>query len=416
MQTTNLTKEIPMRTSRRHILILTATALGILSMLVSSPLLAGKGGNGGGHGGGGSTSQLPNMAFELTYLPLTSSYMQVQGLNNELQVVGWYVDDAGDQVGFVYDHSSGIVLTLDDLISTEDRTMLAARGFNSSKFRGINDDGIIVGYAGAETGDEYTDADGLIIDMSTGSLTLTSSLGYSTSYLLHINNANEVVGGYLENDDWENAFVASFDATTESLSGAKDLGAFSGMIYGSNLSDSGVAMLRDGNDTWEYNFQSDTLHLTPLSQCQIVGKDIDNAERYVAVDLSRASNGYGTPVIVDPATTGNGIVWTASRRGLDCHINDPSLADLDAGITIGDVIFSAYKKRGREPIYLYSPAWGELAVDDLIEATTEERVVWEGIPYYRSFLSQKLPNTNFGAIAGSGGALAYLLVPVPFDR
>jgi hypothetical protein len=102
---------------------------------------------------GGVTEGFVDDAGTITQLtgPSGATTTQAFGLNNEGQVVGDYVDAAGNTHGFVYDIATGTYTTIDD---PNEGTV---GGVTSTVVNGINDQGQLVGF--------YTDAAGNVDGM-----------------------------------------------------------------------------------------------------------------------------------------------------------------------------------------------------------------------------------------------------------
>ena len=391
----------------------------VMGSFSASDALAQKGGKGGG-GGGGTPPVLPKMAYEVTFLPLVGSAI-VEDMNKNLQIVGWTarsIDGMAKHDGFLYDHATGQVRTLGDLISLADMTIIAGKGFTQSKFRGINDSGLLVGYVGNV---DYSKSDGLIIDLASGSLTLTSTLGYNDSYLLHVNNSGSLVGGYFVGDVWWNTFVATYDVTNKQATLLRNLGEFYQAEFRSRLTKTGIIML-GGDDsliTSEYEIASNILAQVSNRSDGIILSDVDSRGLYVGtVKVALRRNVTETyPAVYDPSLN-DGVIWQSSQPGRALRLNDPSAID-PIGVR-GDVLISG-NAGSRSPLQLHSPAWGNLlSIDDLLDPNDPDRALWLQFDYYDrgAVMTEKRADTNFGAIAGSAapGGVSYLLIPKPFVR
>jgi len=365
-----------------------------------------------------NTVTLPNVAYDIKLLPI-DWWTQVYDVNNNLQVVGHYTINNinnGPVAGFLYDHFLGTVSALPDLISQAEMDSLVAAGFTQSKFRGINDSGVIVGYVGNA---DWSVADGIIVETQTGVITRSSSfVTFNNSYLLHINNWGDLVGGYHVGTDHRYTFVASYD-TQNATYVARDFGlAFPTTLYRSKITDTRLVKL-PGPDpliTTEFDLNAGMYSDPYLVSDLADGVDltcIDSFGRYAG---SRAAKGKTFPIAFDPST---GLIWQSTRAGGDSDINDPSSLDLGNGVGLGDILFSELKT-GRDPLYLRSPAWGELNLDLLLRSDDPDRTTWlsDGAGYSYVHMTQKLPDTNFGAIAGclAQGNRPFLLVPYYFQR
>lgn len=400
-----------------------ATCLAVYGVLVVSSLAGppdGKGGGkgGGGNGGGDTAVTLPPMAFELTFLPIQESTI-VHAINNNLQVVGWTaesIDGVAKHNAFLYDYTSGVVARLEDLISADDLASIAAQGFTQSKFRGINDAGLIVGYV-ANT--DYTFTDGIIIDSHTGQIVFTSTLGFDSSYLLHVNKFGELLGGYFVGTDNTYSFVAKHDASTGQMTLTRELDRFSQLAYNSAITDTGLVMLRDGTyDTWEYDFASDELTHISRESDGVFLTDIDSLGRYVGqIDEKQRRKTATFPVAFDPSSSS--IIWKGTSEGSSTQINDPSLDDVANGVDLGDVLFVDGASSQRNPILLRNPVLGEINVDLLIDPNDPDINEWlQYSGYNYTHMTEKRSDTNFGAITGSAtvGLVPFILVPKPFVR
>jgi hypothetical protein len=60
--------------------------------------------------------------------------------------------------------------------------------------------------------------------------------------------------------------------------------------------------------------------------------------------------------------------------------------------------------------------WGEISIDQLIKIDDPHRDEWLQLGSVGGHMTQKRPDTNFGAIAGYSSGRALLLVPKPFAR
>lgn len=107
-----------------------------------------------------------------------------RGINNEGQIVGYYVDSSGVQHGFL--DSSGTYTTLSDPLAA---TLPSGQG--GTVALGINNKGQIVGY--------YVDGNGAdhgFLHSGGTYTTIDDPLGSSTE-LFGINDSGEIVGAYL---------------------------------------------------------------------------------------------------------------------------------------------------------------------------------------------------------------------------
>ena len=393
----------------------------VMGSFSASDALAQKGGKGGG---GGTPPVLPNMAYEVKFLPIVGSAI-VEDMNRNLQIVGWTaqsIDGMAKHDGFLYDHGTGLVRTLGDLISLQDMTIIAGKGFTQSKFRGINDSGLLVGYVGNV---DYSKSDGLIIDLASRSLTLTSTLGYSDSYLLHVNNSGSLVGGYFADNVWWNTFVATYTYNVPpvppKLTLLRNLGKFYQAEFRSRLTKTGIIML-GGDDsliTSEYEIALDSFAPVSNRSDGIILSDVDSRGLYVGtVKVALRKNVTETyPAVYDPSLI-DGVIWQSSQPGRALRLNDRSTIDR-IGVR-GDVLISG-NAGSRSPLQLYSPASGNLlSIDDLLDPIDTDRAWWLQFDNYDrgAVMTEKRADTNFGAIAGSatGGLVPYLLIPKPFVR
>ena len=221
----------------------------LATICVAAPPPGKGGGSGGGGGGEDPPPNLPPMAYDLTFLPVEGKVTLVKSINNALQVVGYTsqsVDGITYNDGFVYDHESGVVMTLGDLISAVDLATIIGHGFLQSRFHDINDAGLLVGDVSSA---DNLRRDGILIDLNTGALSFASSLGYmGKCSLFQINNSGDLLGYHFEGDNTTyDTFVAKLDAGTGQISVTRELGQIARNTFvRSEVSDTGLIMLGGG--------------------------------------------------------------------------------------------------------------------------------------------------------------------------
>jgi hypothetical protein len=272
----------------------------------------------------------------------------------------------------------------------------------------------MVGYVGNA---DYSVADGIIVDTVSGTLTRSSELvAFDNSYLLHINNLGDLVGGYHVGTNFRYTFVASYD-TQQATYVVRDFGdTFWTNYWRSGITDTRLVKL-GGNDlkqTWEFDINAGlTSAPYPVANgVELLG--IDSVGRYAGY---RTVKNKTYPIAFDPGN--GGVIWQSTRAGSAADINDPSIGDLVNQVGLGDILF-VESKVGRDPLLLRNPVWGELNMDLLLDPLDADNAAWLQTPvgYGDLHMTEKLAGTNCGAIAGkvADGNRPFLLVPRPFAR
>ena len=194
------------------------TAFMFLCGGVAIPGYAGNGnGNGNGNGGGGGDdpppAALPDVEFDLRFIPLRdgSNAAIIEDMNIGLEVVGYLQSDQGDQ-GFLYDYRTDLLFTLEELISADDWQIMLDGDWTQSVLMGINTWGLVVGYLGNS---DSTDRRGFILDTRTTpaivhypDLEVTGFADTEKSLLDKVNVYGDIVGHFrFSGSDYLTPFV-----------------------------------------------------------------------------------------------------------------------------------------------------------------------------------------------------------------
>ena len=174
----------------------------------------------------------------------------------------------------------------------------------------------------------------------------------------------------------------------------------------------------DAYQTWEYDIATDTLSEVCDDSDRLLLNDINSFGTYSGyAEFSEKRNRVSAyPVAFDPTT---GIIWKATSQSVGYWgLNDPSVDDLLHGVTLGDILI---RRNDWVRFGLYNPVYGELNIDDLIDASDPDRAAWLLLTQNGAndfVMSEKRPDTNFGAIAGKThpDGVPFILVPKPFTR
>ncbi len=147
--------------------------------------------------------------------PSGPNVVNAQGINNEGQVVGFYVGNDGQDHGFMASQGNGKTHTITGT-PIADPSIPKVPGepgatFVFSQVLGINDQGIAVGYYG----DSTTSQHGFIYNTHTGQYTFLDdpseafNNGVEVTQITGINNAGEITGFYSDANGVFHGFVAT---------------------------------------------------------------------------------------------------------------------------------------------------------------------------------------------------------------
>lgn len=416
--------------SRRSVLWLAASM--ILCGMLATDGFAKKGGNGGGGGGGEDPPQaaLPNVEFDLRFLPLRdgSSAAVIADMNIGLEVVGHLQTDLGDQ-GFLYDYRSDLLVTLDELISAGEWQAMLDGDWTQSRLEGINSWGLVVGYL---MNSDRTDARSFILDTrKTPALVhypdveVPGFAGAEKTLLDKVNIWGDIVGHLkfpgsdytpvvfnpgIQDPDYE---VPTIEVREIGLRGE-----FNSTPYNTEkLTDSRRVLVRgsQGEAAAEYDIEMRELVTVSTADDGLYIQGIHKSGQFFGEQTFKGGKwGIPRPTIVDWVDGHWQVVWQQSVEGQVTAINDSSEEDNLNEIFQGDILTREVEGSGFNnyvDLYLHNPRYGKILLDDLIRP--DQLNAWQAIRYDDQIMTEKLPDSNFGAIADY---FNWILVPHPHVR
>ncbi len=241
---------------------------------------------------------------------------QATGINDAGQIVGTYVDKNYADDGFLYTPGTCFTTLDDPTVSIYDGTQA----------NGINNAGQIVGSYGDDNGLNH----GFVYTAATGFTTLdapnaadeANANGYNGTFASGINNAGQVVGGYVDNNNNSYGFLDTPGAGPLSFITLNDPAGSTG-TFAHGINDSGQVVGNYSTHGFLYTLGTGftTLDDPQANTFATVVTGINNAGQAVGVyyDDNGVENGFlytpgtGFTTLDDPAATSG--VFSGTRLG-----------------------------------------------------------------------------------------------------
>jgi len=166
---------------------------------------------------GSARAQTPAVRYRVTTAPVSSTSVQVEGMNNRGMIVG-SAPPFNSGSGFVYD-SRGAMLGANSFHRITEFVPIPA-GWSDARCTDINDRGIVVGLF-ERLGTSGYERQGFILDLTTGDVMSAPNPWNSTyTYARRVNNASVVLGYYQSTGGTDYAYL--YDTATQQVAVVND--------------------------------------------------------------------------------------------------------------------------------------------------------------------------------------------------